>query len=123
MNKIKLIRLKNFQELTSNISGNLPQYRTGSFDFLVDDHSSYIECPQEVDDVALQKIDCEASDHKEVECCIQMYEALKGVPPYLARDSRLWVYLTHTTLLNYSRKRWPIPADDVKAVEHITGQC
>ena len=119
MNKIRLIRLKNLQELASKIAENLTQYRAGSFEFLVTDHSSYIECPQEVDDLELQKVDCETSDHKEVECFIQMYEALKGAPPYLARDSRLWVYLTHTKLLNYARKRWPIPSDDVKAVEHI----
>lgn len=119
MKKIRLIRLKNLQELASKVSENLSLYRTGSFEFLVDDHSSYIECPQEIDDIEIQKVDCETSDHKEVDCCIHMYEALKGAPPYLARDSRLWAYLTHTTLLNYARKRWPIPADDAKAVEHI----
>ena len=41
------------------------------------------------------------------------------MPPYLARDSRLWVCLTHTSLLQYARKRWPIPGDDDKAVDHI----
>ncbi len=44
---------------------------------------------------------------------------MHDIPPYLARDSRLWVYLTHTLLLDYSRKRWPIPNDDEKAVTHI----
>ena len=39
--------------------------------------------------------------------------------PYLARDARIWCYLTHTYLLEYSRNRWPIPADDEKAVKHI----
>jgi hypothetical protein len=31
----------------------------------------------------------------------------------------LWVYLTHTTLLDYARKRWPIPEDDEEAEKHI----
>jgi hypothetical protein len=39
--------------------------------------------------------------------------------PYEARDERFWAYLTHTFLLNYARRRWPIPEDDAVAVKHI----
>ena len=36
-----------------------------------------------------------------------------------ARDARLWVYLTHTVLLPYSRARWVIPADNEAAIKFI----
>ena len=39
--------------------------------------------------------------------------------PYMARDERLWIYLSHTAMLEYTRKRWPIPTDDEKAIQHI----
>ncbi|MCR5868492.1 DUF6339 family protein [Aquincola sp. J276] len=48
-----------------------------------------------------------------------VYQLLKALAPYDARDERLWVYLSHTTLLQYGRARWPIPKDDEKAVSHI----
>lgn len=48
-----------------------------------------------------------------------MFSALPEMTPYLARDDRFWIYLTHVDLLAYSRKRWPIPDDDEKAVSHI----
>lgn len=48
-----------------------------------------------------------------------MNQAMGGMSHYLARDERIWVYLTHTTLLSYARTRWPIPEDNEKAVKHI----
>lgn len=107
------------QELNSNILDNLDLYRSGNFDFLTEDHSVYFEIDNELDEQKTQLVDCNSDDHKEVDCCFHLYDAMRDIPPYLARDSRLWVYLTHTLLLEYSRRRWPIPNDDEKAVAHI----
>ena len=55
----------------------------------------------------------------EPENCLAIYKAFKNLTPYDARDERIWVYLSHVTFLEHSRKRWPIPADDVQAIKHI----
>ncbi|HLG99799.1 MAG TPA: DUF6339 family protein [Bryobacteraceae bacterium] len=56
--------------------------------------------------------------YEEQNCAIS-YNALSDLSPYEARDERFWVYLTHTLLLEYARKRWPIPDDDDAAIDHI----
>ena len=119
MTKIRLLRTQIIQQLSANVADNLARYRTDDFEFLEEDPSNYIEIDQELDEQKLATVDCEIDDHKEVESCIHIYEAMGTIPPYLARDPRLWVYLTHTSLLAYTRKRWPIPVDDNKAVAHI----
>ncbi len=119
MTKLRLLRSRTIQQLTNDISSNLDRYRTGGFDFLETDPASHFESAQEFDEAKLAQVICQADDHKEVECCMAIFEAMGAMPPYLARDSRIWVYLTHTALLDYARKRWPIPADDDKAEAHI----
>lgn len=119
MKKIRLLRSRIVQQLARDVSDNLSRYRHDNFDFLGADPANFFEIDQEFDDQKLSHVDCEIGDHKEVECCIHIYEAMGQISPYLARDSRLWVYLTHTSLLEYARKRWPIPSDDEKAVSHI----
>lgn len=105
--------------LIADIEGNLNVYRSGTFS-LLDQHSdSYFESDIEINDDRLAKIKCTSDSHNEVECCMNMFLALPALSSYLARDERLWVYLTHTYLLDYIRVRWPIPDDDVKAVKHI----
>lgn len=53
--------------------------------------------------------------------CAAVYEAIKGITLYDARDERLWTYLCHTHGLRYSRARWPIPDNDLSAIAHIRG--
>lgn len=119
MKKIRLLRSRIVQQLTAEVPNNLSLYRSGNFEFLVADPSNFFEIYQELDEQKIANVECEIDDHKEVECCIHTYEAMGKIPPYLARDPRLWVYLTHTSLLEYTRKRWPIPDDDEKAMSHI----
>ena len=119
MKKMRLLRAKVVSELNNNIAKNLDRYRSGNFDYLDTDQSTHIEIGQQFDEARLNEIQCEVTDHKEVECCIQIHEAMADMPPYLARDHRLWIYLTHALLLPYARTRWPIPADNEKAVSHI----
>jgi len=44
---------------------------------------------------------------------------MSELSPYEARDERLWAYLTHTHVLGYARKRWPLPEDPATAVDHV----
>ena len=52
--------------------------------------------------------------------CALLHSALGNLSPYLARDERLWAFLSHTFLLEYARLRWPIPVDDDEAVRHVS---
>ena len=117
--KTRLLRSTELKSLVDNISDNLDLYRNGAFDYLELDSSKYIEIDHEFDETKLSLIDCEVDNHYEVDNCIRMFEAMGGLTHYLARDERLWVYLTHTKLLSYTRNRWPIPDDDDKAVSFI----
>lgn len=119
MMEARLIKLAKLNELLGQIEDNFENYRTGNFDFLKADSSNYFETTNVIDETKLSSIDCNEKDHKEVENCMMLYSAMGKLSRYLARDERLWVYLVHTDLLNYSRQRWPIPDDDELAIKHI----
>jgi hypothetical protein len=119
MANIRLLRSQIMQQLNADVPNNLERYRSGDFSFLIADPSNYIEIEQEFDGTKLMQIDCDLDEHKEVESCVNIHQSMGNITPYLARDPRLWVYLTHTALLGYARKRWPIPADNEKALAHI----
>jgi len=107
------------KSLVGEISANLWRYRNGDFHFLSEDPACFFSTDVSVNLEGLQAVSCTSDGHREVECCLAVWEALGNVPPYLARDARLWTYLTHTALLDYTRTRWPIPENDESAVTHI----
>jgi len=117
--KANFLKAIKVQELESKVAENLDAYRTGNFDFLIPDSSCYFESTLEIDEAKLAAIKCDKNNLNEVENCVLMFQAMGNISHYLARDQRLWVYLTHTVLLSYTRARWPIPEDDEKAVKHI----
>ena len=117
--KARLLKASKVQELLNQIPDNLDLYRKGDFEFLKVDSSCFIEINHEIDDSMLSAMTCDEREHKEVENCIIIYTAMGLLSHYLARDMRLWVYLVHTDLLNYTRKRWPIPPDDDQAIKYI----
>jgi hypothetical protein len=119
MTTITLLRENVIRQLVKDIPENLEKYRSGNFDYLSADFSNFIDTSFPIDLGELDKVDCSEDDTNEVKCCLAIYKALESISPYLARDERLWVYLTHTHLLAYARKRWPLPSDDARAVSHI----
>ncbi len=119
MGKLLLVRERVVHQLLREIKDNLDRYRSGSFDYLLSDESNFIATSIEVNDGEISKVACSSDNQNEVQCCLGLYKSLPGLDPYLARDERLWVYLTHTLLLDYSRTRWPIPKDDARAISHI----
>lgn len=110
---------KTLLDLKSQIQPNLEAYRTGNFSFLAEDSSLTRELDIECDLQVELKDPKTATELYEPENCLAVYEALKNLTPYDARDERIWAYLSHVTFLDHSRKRWPIPADDVQAIKHI----
>lgn len=119
MANIRLLRSQIMAQLNKAVPENLESYRSGNFDYLECDSANFFEIDYQFDEQKLSQVDCAIDDHREVECCIKIHEAMKSVPAYLARDPRVWVYFTHGSLLSYARKRWPIPDENEKAVAHI----
>ena len=118
--KARILKANKVRELYLNIEQNIDLYREGDFQFLGLDQSYSVEIEHEIHETVLSTIDCiKGGDNKEVDNCINLYSAMGTLSPYLARDERLWTYLTHTNLLQYSKNRWPIPNETQEAVKHI----
>ncbi len=119
--KARYLRRATLEELREAVPDNLELYRAGSFPPLLVDYSKFFEIGFEIHDTKLAELrppdggDQLFEEHN----CIVCYAALPDLSPYEARDERFWAYLTHTLMLNYARQRWPIPADDTVAVDHI----
>lgn len=119
MSKILLMREALVYDLTREIEQNLEKYRAGDFQYLMSDSSNFIETDYEASEEELSKIKVIDGDFNEVQCCLGTFNGLPNISAYLARDQRLWVYLTHIVLLDYTRQRWPIPQDKERAIAHI----
>lgn len=117
--KANFLKSAKVKELLSKVEENLHAYRTSDFNFLTSDTSCHFETSLEIDEHKLASITCDKDNLREVESCMLMLDAMGGISHYLARDERLWVYLSHTLLLSYARTRWPIPADNEAAIKHI----
>lgn len=117
--KARFFKSQTVADLTKSIKDNLHLYRTGNFDFFAIDPERYFDTSLDIDESKLLAMKSAQDNHYEIDNCILMFEAMPHITHYLARDERLWVYLTHTILLNYTRSRWPIPPDDEKAIKHI----
>ncbi|MFZ4537073.1 DUF6339 family protein [Propionivibrio sp.] len=117
--KANFLKSAKVQELQLKVEENLDLYRNGNFDFLVSDTSCHFETSLVIDVSKLALITSDKINLNEVDNCLLMYQAMGTISHYLARDERLWVYLCHTQLLEYTRARWPIPQDDEKAIKHI----
>jgi hypothetical protein len=50
---------------------------------------------------------------------VKIYDWLGPLSETEARDSRLWAWLAHAPFADYTRSRWPIPADAKKARDSI----
>ncbi len=106
-------------QLKASIKENLGRYRTGDFNFVLSDATNLLDCDKKIDLAFAEQVTASSENQNELNCCLAVYRALPGLTPYLARDERLWVYLTHIHFLNYSRIRWEIPDDDERAISHI----
>jgi hypothetical protein len=119
MSNLQLFRSQTVAQLFADVPKNLSLYRQGDFSTLLHDTSLFLDSTCTADDELLKKITCTKENDNEVSCCLNILTAVGGVSSYLARDERLWARLCHIELLEYSRCRWIIPADDEKAITHI----
>ncbi|MBL7003938.1 MAG: hypothetical protein ISR69_07930 [Gammaproteobacteria bacterium] len=105
--------------LRDNIENNLELYRNGNFEHLIEGDVNTLNGDILIDEFLLKGMHCISND-RDVENSLLISQGIEGLTPYLARDERIWVYLTHTILLNYTRERWPIPEDDNNAISFIS---
>ncbi len=118
--KARFLRSVALEELRNTVPDNLEAYRLGDFSRIATDAAHWFEHDAEIDEAQLQKLrPSDGLSHYERDNCKSVFIAMGSVKPYEARDERLWAYLTHVTMLDYARSRWPIPAEDDKAVTHI----
>lgn len=106
--------------LREQIPFNLERYRSAeTFQELLGDTSLYFETNVQIDDSSLKTLCPPDENLYDVENAIIVFDALKNLTPFDARDERLWTYLCHTHCISYVRERWHIPQDDEKAVKFI----
>jgi hypothetical protein len=92
--------------LRSSIEKNIDRYLEGDFnDILLPE--VVIPVKDTCFDLdALQSMVPESGGGNDYRNSVRIYSAIKGLSRYLARDERLWVWMTHSPCLAFSRERW-----------------
>jgi hypothetical protein len=93
-------------ELRDKIEANLERYVSGNFDDILKEELVIPVKGTELDLTILEKMEPKSGGNYDVENALLIFSAIKGITRYLARDERLWVWMTHGPCLEYSRKRW-----------------
>lgn len=121
MTEVLFLRSPVLQELRGEIGNNLERYRDGDFNYLLSDPSLTLRSSIKLDSDMLNMLKQPSGSGElfDDENSIIFYNGVTGITPYEARDERLWAFLTHTHMLDYTRHRWPIPSDDDEAIKHI----
>lgn len=127
--EISLLHQSSLAQLNHDLHGNLHLYRNGNFDFLINDETLTFSLADSIDiDIgSLEPVlkfkrenmtDTEVAS-TDIEFSLLLFRSMSGIDPSIARDPRLWTYLSHTYFLDYLRNRYPLPKDDEKAIKQI----
>ena len=120
MTRARFLRHPALEKLREEVSENLEAYRTGDFNYLLIDTSLFFESKLDIDTERLAQLSTpDGGELRDLENCQGCFDAMSGLTPYEGRDERLWAYITHTYMLEYAKKRWPIPEDPAVAVRHV----
>jgi len=119
MMQLKYLKEEAVNKLIENIGENLHRYREGNFSDLLDNSDLLTLHGVMIDEDALSNIICSSDPSTDIQNSNIVFNSIHGLNPYLARDRRIWSYLTHTLGLGYSRARWLIPEDDEDAINFI----
>jgi hypothetical protein len=114
---LRQLKLSAEHKLIEQIESNLEKYRNGNFNYLAQNNEYYrILANHEVEEDILSKVNVDrgglSESQNDIENSKTVYDAFCDLSPHLARDTRLWSYYTHTSLLEYSRSRWLHVGDD-----------
>lgn len=118
--KIRLLKSSCLEQLRQDIKQNLDKYRSGDFEELKADKTNWFEIDAEYEPgnfgCLLPRKGNALFEH---ENCDLFYQNFGSITANEARDERLWTYLSHTDLLDFTRERWTIPEDDTHAIKFI----
>jgi hypothetical protein len=110
--KLKIFKYSFIQDLISDISKNIDIYQNGNFDWTLSEengqHYFEINAPwlNEAELWALNNIVGDQVDQiNEARDSSIVFNALKNLPPDVARDPRIWTTLCHTHCMQYIRRR------------------
>lgn len=129
MMELRLFHQSTLAQLLQDIEDNLDRYRSGDFAYLLEDQtlSFPLDTNATIDLDILQPVfDYDGIDKSpaeraatDIQFSLLVYKAINGLEPSVARDPRLWTYLSHTYFHKYIRNRYQIPQDDEKAFTEI----
>ena len=117
---IQFLKKSTLEKLYLDIKLNIDRYKTGNFDDLITSDSCLVSDKLNLDYEALQLI--KGDDKNDAKNAQIIDKAFQGLSPHVARDNRLWTYLTHTHLLKYTRERYPLPGEEKgedRLINHI----
>lgn len=111
--------IKAVNALTKDVEANLAIYKdkdSNFSEFLAEQKCKIID--PHIDESALGGLICKGGTEHDFANARLLWDVLK-IPPRIARESRLWVYLTHSVGLDYTRARWPLGSDSAKNLIQI----
>ena len=117
---IQFLKKSTLDKLYMDIKLNIDRYKSGNFDDLITDESCLVSDKLNLDYQSLKPV--KGDGKNDAKNALIIDTALKGLSPHVARDNRLWTYLTHTHLLQYTRERYPFPNEDKgekRLINHI----
>ena len=119
MDPIRYFKQHKVDSLRTQIEKNLPWYRNEK-DVLAPDLEEYREMSLLVNPARFDTLNNRYDVADDKENIITIYQALNCLSLQQATEERIWTYLTHVLVKEYTSKRWnAIPEDNEKAVKYI----
>jgi hypothetical protein len=109
--------LSSLHMLDKNLEANLDAYRSGDFGSILK-NQKLLTVQADFFTGIFDNLICSNKAADDYQNSILLWNSLK-ITPRLAREARLWCYLTHTCGLAYARARYPLvngDAADIKSV-------
>lgn len=127
--ELRFFHQKTIAQLSQDIRDNLSEYRNGDFQFIHEDQTLSFSLSSDMT-IDLEKLkpvfeycgkDKPSTERASTDAAFSelVYKSISGLDPSIARDPRLWTYLSHTFFLNYLRNRYPLPDDEEKSIKEI----
>lgn len=104
---IKIMKRGLVHYLFLNVGTNLDRYLKGDFEDIIESDDFIREIKNSsYNEELLEQLDGTVGSAADATNAEIIYNAFQGLSPYMARDERIWVYLTHTKCLEFTRERW-----------------
>lgn len=128
--RVKLLHQSATIQLQNECFQNLEKYKAGDFNYIVDDSTLSFETDIELDlDVEAVTEILDYNGHNkspaqrastDLNFSKLLFNSIPNLTPSLARDTRLWTFLSHTVFFQYVKNRFPLPPnDDEEALKKI----